>query len=255
MATAQTLAVVDIPGLHHSPNAEDFADSRNVSNGLPQPEEQPEISDTTLKNLGELFVRHDAHDAFGIHLLHAHFQVPEGNVLYGIQVQVSGNSESCWTKPVPAKELATKPIHGHVFHLQPNGAFVPYEFQEGEAPSKAAKVPKAFFQELAEFLHLNSLAGLVALQLLDGPRDRTKTELLVGPQGTLMMDTKDVLGFEPAQITTGWFFQVGEDGVISCKGNDVYAAKKNTHGVFQDSKPLPTLEALKAALLQEGIIA
>ncbi|KAG5763955.1 hypothetical protein H9Q72_007972 [Fusarium xylarioides] len=206
------------------PTAEDFADSRNVSNGLPQPEEQPEISDTTLKNLGELFVRHDAHDAFGIHLLHAHFQVPEGNVLYGIQVQ-------------------------------PNGAFVPYEFQEGEAPSKAAKVPKAFFQELAEFLHLNNLAGLVALQLLDGPRDRTKTELLVGPQGTLMMDTKDALGFEPAQITTGWFFQVGEDGVISCKGNDVYAAKKNTHGVFQDSKPLPTLGALKAALLQEGIIA
>ncbi|RTE69556.1 hypothetical protein BHE90_016065 [Fusarium euwallaceae] len=38
MATAQTLAVVDIPGLHHSPDAEDFADSRNVSNGLPQPE-------------------------------------------------------------------------------------------------------------------------------------------------------------------------------------------------------------------------
>lgn len=69
-----------------------------------------------------------------------------------------------------------------------------------------------------------------------------------------MMDTKDILGFEPAQITTGWSFQVGEDGVISCKGNDVYAAKKDTHAVFQDSKPL-TLEALKAALLQEGIIA
>ncbi|KAI1816375.1 hypothetical protein GGS20DRAFT_583612 [Poronia punctata] len=183
------------------------------SNGLPQPEEQPEISDTTLMNLGELFV-------------------PEGSVLYGIQVQVSGNSESCWTEPVPAKELATKPIiHGHAFHLQPNGAFVPYEFQEGEAPSNAAKVPKAFSRELAEFLHLNNLAGLVALQLLDDPRDRTRTELLIGPQGTLRMDKKDVLGFEPAEITTGWFFQ------------------KNTHGVFQDSKPLPTLQALKAALL------
>ncbi|KAK0629984.1 hypothetical protein B0T17DRAFT_506495 [Bombardia bombarda] len=255
MATAQTLAAVDIPGIHHSPTVEDFADSRNVSNNLPQPEDQPELSDTTLKNLGELFVRHDAHGTFGIHLLHAHFQVPEGNVLYGIQVQVSGNSESCWTKPVSAEELATKPIHGHVFHLQPNGAFVPYEFQEGEAPPKAVKTPKVFFQELAEFLHFNNLAGLVALQLLDGPRGRTNTELLVGPESTLMMDTKDVLGLDPAQITTGWFFQVGEDGVISCKGNDVYAAKKNTHGVFQDSKPLPTLEALKEALLQEGIIA
>ncbi|KAI0202829.1 hypothetical protein F4808DRAFT_467985 [Astrocystis sublimbata] len=218
MATAQTLVAVDIPGIHRSPTGEDFADSRNISNSLPQPEDQPEISDTVLTNLGELFI-------------------PEGNVLYGVQVQVSGNSESCWTKPVPAKELATKPIHGHVFHLQPNGAFVPYEFQEGETPSKATKIPKAFFQELAEFLHQNNLAGLV------------------GPQSTLMMDTKDVLGLEPAQMTTGWLFRVGEDGVISCKGNDIYAPKKNTHGVFQDSKPLPTVEALKEALLQEGVIA
>lgn len=208
-----------------------------------------------LKHLGELFVRHEAHDTFGIHLLHTHFLVPEGCVLYGTQVQVSGNSESCWTKPVSVKELATKPIHGHVFHLQPNGTFVPYEFQEGEPPSKLASVSSAFFQDLAEFLHLNNLADLVALQLLDGPRERTYTELLVGPQSTLMMDTKDVLGFEPAKITTGWLFQVGNDGVISCKGNNVYAAKKNTHGVFQDSKPLTTLEALKAALFQEGIIA
>lgn len=181
MATVQTLTTVDIPGLHHLPDAEEFADSRNVYNSLPQPEEQPGISDTTFKDLGELFVRRDAYDSFGIHLLHAHFPVPEGNVLYGIQVQVSGNSESCWTKPVSAKELAAMPIHGHVFHLQPNGAFVPYEFQEGEAPSKAAKVSKVFFQELADYLHLNNLADLVALQLLDGPRDRTNTEILAGP--------------------------------------------------------------------------
>ncbi|RYC58589.1 hypothetical protein CHU98_g7620 [Xylaria longipes] len=225
------------------------------SNSLPQPEDQPEISDTVLTNLGELFIRYNAHSVFSIHLLHAHFQIPKGNVLYKVQVQVSGNSESCWTKPVPAKELATKPIHGHVFHLQPNTAFVPYEFQEGETPSKATKIPKAFFQELAEFLHQNNLAGLVALQLLDGPSDRTSTELLVGPQSTLIMDTKDVLGLEPAQMTTGWLFRVGKDGVISCKGNNVYSPKKNTHGVFQDSKPFPTVEALKEALLQEGVIA
>lgn len=37
-------------------------------------EEQLEISETTLWNMGELFVRHDAHDAFAIHLLYVHFQ-------------------------------------------------------------------------------------------------------------------------------------------------------------------------------------
>ncbi|GJN72822.1 hypothetical protein VFPFJ_03198 [Purpureocillium lilacinum] len=240
MASIQTLPVVDIPGLHHAPDAEEFADSRNIyahSNGLPQPEDQPELSDSTLKALGELFVRHKAHDTFGIHFLHAHFQISDEFVLYGEQVQVSGNFESCWTQPVPSNET-----------------FVPYEFQEGAPPPKAVTVPQEFFQDLAQFLHSNNLADLVALQLLGGQSEGTSTELLIGPQSTLTLDTNDILGFEPAKITTGWLFQVGDDGVISCKGNDVYSKKKNTHQVFTDSKPL-TLEALKAALRQEGIIA
>ncbi|KAG8410759.1 hypothetical protein J3458_016856 [Metarhizium acridum] len=78
------------------------------SNSLPQPEDQPEISDTALMSLGELFVRHGAHDAFGIHLLHAHFQIPIDTALCGAQVKISDNSESCWTKPLLAKELATR---------------------------------------------------------------------------------------------------------------------------------------------------
>jgi hypothetical protein len=121
-----------------------------------------------------------------------------------------------------------------------------------------AKVPSikpAFFQELAAFLHRNSLADLVALQLLTGSESRTKMELLVGPQATLMVHEKDLIGFDPPRITTGWTFRVGNDGIISCKGGDVYAAKKNTHQVFQDSKPLPTVEALLEALRGEGIIA
>ncbi|QPG95464.1 hypothetical protein C2857_000762 [Epichloe festucae Fl1] len=77
------------------------------------------------------------------------------------------------------------------------GAFIPYEFQEGETPSKAAKIPRVFSHELAEFMHLNKLAGLVALSLLDDPGDRTNTELLVGPHCTLMMDTEVVLVLDP----------------------------------------------------------
>lgn len=178
-----------------------------------------------------------------------HFQIPEDNAMYGIQVPVSGNS-ACWTKPVPANELVTKPIHGHVFHLQPDGTFVPYEFQEGESLSKATKVPKIFFQERTGFLHLNNLADLIAPQLLDDLSDGIMAELLVGPQSILMIGIKDVLGFEPAKITTGWVFRVGEDGIISCKGNSIYAPRKFTHAIFFDGKSLETLEELKAVLLQ-----
>ncbi|KND88466.1 hypothetical protein TOPH_06856 [Tolypocladium ophioglossoides CBS 100239] len=212
MATAQTLAAVDIPGIHHSPTDEDFADSRNVT--------------------------------------WASFLFATTPIMPSVFISCMLISRS----PRAMSYMGSK-SRFRAIPNPPDGAFVPYEFQEGEAPSKAVKISKVFFQELAGFLHFNNLAGLVALQLLDGPRDRTNTELLVGPQSTLMMDTKDVLGLDPAQITTGWFFKVGEDGVISCKGGDVYAPKKNTHGVFQDLKPLSTLETLKEALLEEGIIA
>ena len=112
-------------------------------------------------------------------------------------------------------------MRGHVFHIQSNRAFVPHEFREGEASSQAAEVPGAFFQELAEFLRLNNFTDLVALQLSGGPRDQVNTEFLVVSQSTRMMNTEDVLELDPARITMGWHFRVNEDGVISCKGNDV----------------------------------
>lgn len=201
-------------------------------NSLPYPKEQPEVSDDTLKALGELFVHHGVQHIFGIHLLHGHLAALEGTVLFGIQFQVSGASQACWTKPVPAAELATELIHGHVFRLQSDRTFIPYEFHEGEAGSKAANTGPAFFQKLADFLHYNGLADVIALQLLDGPRDKTNMELLAGPQGTVMMDEKDLIGFSPPRITTGWSFKVEDDGIISCKGKDVYAEKKNSHQVF-----------------------
>lgn len=80
-------------------------------------------------------------------------------------------------------------------------------------------------------------------------------ELLLGRHDTLMVDERDLIGFDPPRITTGWSFHVGDDGIISCKGNDVYAEKKNTHQVFKDSKPLPTVEALMQALRGAGVMA
>ena len=70
-----------------------------------------------------------------------------------------------------------------------------------------------------------------------------------------MVDEKDLIGFERPRITTGWSFHIGDDGIISYKGNDVYAEKKDTHQVFTDSKPLRTVVALREALHEEGLIA
>jgi hypothetical protein len=87
--------------------------------------------------------------------------------------------------------------------LQADRSFVPYELQEGEVNNKAASTRPDFFLEFANFLQRNNLADLVALQVLDGAQEDTKIELLVSPQSTLIVDEKDLIGFDPPRLTTG----------------------------------------------------
>ncbi|EXK26971.1 hypothetical protein FOMG_16411 [Fusarium oxysporum f. sp. melonis 26406] len=82
------------------------------------------------------------------------------------------------------------------------------------------------FQELAEFLRLNYLTDLVALQLLGGPRDQVNTDLLVGPQSTLMMNAEDVLGLDPSRIITG---RVNPDTTDWMGSTALFAAVANGH--------------------------
>ena len=151
----------------------------------------------TLRALGELFVRHGVQDVFGVHLLHGHFIAPEGTVLLGTEAKLSEQSSACWTKPVLMAELASKAVHGHVFRLLSNGTFVPYQLQEGEINAKAASSTPELFQELALLSRDTNLADLVTLQLLDDSQNSTMMELLVGPQSTLMVNEKDLSGFDP----------------------------------------------------------
>lgn len=165
-------------------------------------------------------------------------------------------TKAYWTKPVAVAELKVDSIHGHVFHLSSNGTFVAYEFKERNVPSKAVTVDTIFFQDFADLLHDNKLAGLVALQVLDTCQESTKIEFEVGPQGIVMLDEKDVLQLGLTRMTTGWSFGVGDDGIISCTGNGTHAPKTNaSHQVFVDTKPIPDVDALKTALREEGVVA
>ncbi|EPE04311.1 mus38-like protein [Ophiostoma piceae UAMH 11346] len=137
-----------------------------------------------------------------------------------------------------------------------DGTFVPYELEEGEVNLRATAVAPGFFQEFASFLYLNKLSDLVALQVLDDAKEERRVELLVGSEGTLMVDEKDMVQLQPATLTTGWSFQVRNDGIISCKGKDVYSpTQKHTHRVFQDTKLLKTVGDWQKALVEEGILA
>ncbi|KAK4186182.1 hypothetical protein QBC35DRAFT_516392 [Podospora australis] len=219
MAATAILPALSIAGLNRAPNAQDF----ELYNSLPHPEQQPKLSDATLRAVGELFVRHRAHDVFGIHLIHSHFTAPQSTILLGTQLSMTDKTEACWTKPVQPAD----------------GSFVLYEFHENTGDScntKADMVGPAFFHEFADFLRANHLTNLIALEVLDaGDKEVRQMALQVGPSPLF----------------------IGNDGIITCSGGTVYAPKKNNiaHQVFVDSKPLPTVEALKLALCSEGIIA
>jgi hypothetical protein len=90
-------------------------------------------------------------------------------------------------------------------------------------------------------------SGLIVTAILQkvGQAFRRLKELMLhqtdygeGEQQTLMVDEKDLVGFDPPRITTGWSFHVGGDGANSCKGSNVYA--------LQEAHP-PSLDGFQAA--------
>ncbi|KAH6705790.1 hypothetical protein EV126DRAFT_439860 [Verticillium dahliae] len=69
--------------LDHALNDHDFQKSRTLYNGLKCAEDQPPVEDQHIQDLAALFVRHRAEKTLGIHLIHGHFQIPEGTVMDG----------------------------------------------------------------------------------------------------------------------------------------------------------------------------
>ncbi|KAJ8062838.1 hypothetical protein OCU04_008093 [Sclerotinia nivalis] len=214
-------------------------------NDLPDDSQQPEISETHLQALSQLFVRHSVQDIFGLHLIHGHSQAPSETVMFGVEFTALDKLNGCWTKPQPIPALVNRPIHGHIFRLRLDGACCPYEFRDGQADPKANSIQSSFFQAFADYLKDNRLADLLGLELLDRPEDQRSLEFVLGVQGTVMPGKQDFITAFPYRITS-WTFQAEVGGIVSCKGGTVHAAKKKDgkHQVFIDSKPLQQLTLL-----------
>ena len=56
-----------------------------------------------------------------------------------------------------------------------------------------------------------------------------------------MTDEKDLLGFDQLTCVIGWEFNVVDDEIVSCKGNDVCSKLKNTHQPFKTRFFFPRL--------------
>ncbi|KAL8354337.1 hypothetical protein RB601_003954 [Gaeumannomyces tritici] len=113
-------------------------------NSLKDDGDQPEVADEQIRNLAALFARQNAEKAFGIHLIHGHFQIPEGSVMVGTNFE---DPAMRWAKITDIATLDASSLHGHIFVLTESG-YRAYEFQHGPLPDLTG-IGKNFLHELS----------------------------------------------------------------------------------------------------------
>ncbi|KLU90687.1 hypothetical protein MAPG_10539 [Magnaporthiopsis poae ATCC 64411] len=196
MAALVATTLPAFPALDRALSVHDFQESRVLTM-------RPSLTSPrrTSKKLAALFTRHGAEKAFGIHLVHGHFQIPEGTVMVGTNFQ---NPDMRWTKTTDLDKLDTSSIHGHIFVLTKNG-FRAYEFQDGPLLD-LSHVGRDFLADFSRYLADNNLADVIGLQVLgDEPCNSHGMSELILDQGTIMLDTSLVKNCEPTRVT-GWSF-------------------------------------------------
>ncbi|KAF9730274.1 hypothetical protein PMIN04_012889 [Paraphaeosphaeria minitans] len=246
-------AVLDhqvIPGLHVAPYLSNLSRSSEVYNHLPDDADQPHVAEEHLKNLAGIFLRYNVQTKFGLHLIHGHFKLERDMVMLGKSVQ---EPSGCWTKPTDINEVDLENIHGHIYALTGDGFLVAYEYREGR-PADMTDVKPDFFHEVIQYLQSNKLEHLLGLQVLSNEPQEKLAEFVLGANAGTVMIKETEANYGHIYRVTGWAFDQ-EDGIISCKGNDVHAATtKGPHKVFQDSKRIHGVRELRVALKEAEII-
>ncbi|KAI3395663.1 hypothetical protein diail_1031 [Diaporthe ilicicola] len=241
---AATQAPVVIPGLHVAPTVEDLKQSSVAYNLLPDDGDQPEVQQTHLQELASLFKRFDVQDKFGMHLIHGHSQLDEGNVMLGTAL---ASVRGCWTKPTSITDINPSDIHGHISRLTGNGEMQAYEYREGPIANLDGIDP-AFFNELAQYLRANDLGNLLGLQVLAQDAREMMCEFVLQDHGTIMLDARDVKAWVPFR-TTGFALN-SNLSMTELKGGESHAkTTKGTHQGFIDGKigkEDPLMDALRA---------
>ncbi|KAF4125527.1 hypothetical protein GMORB2_4367 [Geosmithia morbida] len=214
-----------IPGLNLDLTERDLEQSQQIYNSLPTDENQLDIG-PALEGLAKIFVKHNVHESFGVHLAHAHFKIGENTIFAG------DGSLPCWTKPTETDSLDLENIYGHKFVLA-DGRFHPYEYRAGIRP-RSLHISD-FVSELADFIQQNGLKDAVALEVLDKPLPRPLMELVVGDHGTMMAPSEKLIDCTPFR-QTGWTFTKKDGKPNVCKdGQQFHGAHPRGHVIVTTS--------------------
>lgn len=222
----------------------------NRYNSLREDSEQPQVSNNHLAYLAQLFIRHNAQNTFGLHLIHSHFKIPYDTVMLGTTFELG--FPGYWTQPELYETVSTIPVHGHIFVVNSAECLLPYEYREGEAPTTARDIGLVFFEELSAYLTSNKLEQLLGLQILEERLDsQLHMEYVIAEQATIMIRGEHAAQSNIYRVT-GWTFVQEVDGSISVKGTETHAAYDGVHKIFTDGK-LNTVDAGLKFLLRKGV--
>ncbi|KAJ6436396.1 C6 finger domain-containingprotein [Purpureocillium lavendulum] len=215
-----------------------------IYNLLPDDGDQPDVQPIHLQELASLFKRFNVQDKFGMHLIHGHSQLDEGNIMLGTAL---ASVRGCWTKPTSITDIDPSNIHGHIFRLTGNGEMQAYEYREGPIVNLDGVNP-AFFRELAQYLLANDLESLLGLQVLVQDAPEMMCEFVLQDHGTVMLDERYVKAWVPFR-TTGFALN-SNLSMTELKGGESHAkTTKGTHQVFiggKIGKEDPLMDALRA---------
>jgi len=176
---------------------------------------------------------------FGMHLVHRHNAVENGEVMVKTKLKTM---EGSWSQATNVMQLQLSNTRGCIFKVNSNGDLEPYKFSEG-SPADMLDGDSAFLSEMCAYLRDNQLNNLFGLEVIETTDNWVEFDL--GHNGTVTL--------KQDQAKHG---SKGEDGVRQLKGNTTHAetTTPGKHKVFIDGK-LKDEASLMEALLKLGMIS
>jgi hypothetical protein len=176
----------------------------------------------------DVFERHKVQDRFGIHLLHRHFLLPDGNIMLK---SPPSDPDISLTQTTPLSSVDVNSIRGALYLLNKSEKFQAYEFEHGEP----VDIPTAFLEAFSAALIKFGLTEVVALDIGGGQENRTfpkALEYTVGDTATITVEARDNV---ESHRVTGLTFVIKEDGKYWGEATDGYSKNvRGTHTVMYE---------------------
>lgn len=184
------------------------------------------LAATDLDTLGAVIRKHGVQDLYQVHLLHRHFQIPDGHVL------ASTLSKDGMEVHLPVPVVADQTLRGTHFFITNEGNFQPFEFKAsvGARTGDVGFEHVAFLQDFARTVLAIGLQNQVALTIQDGTENQRE---IAGEGWTVHYNCDNTTQkcLEAKSVAVGWRFEGASGPAIQCTNWYVDPSNENGHRV------------------------